>query len=270
MRKVDLHIHTKYSDGEYDEYEIVEKIKQFNIDEFAICDHDTIEGVKRVSEVVKNEPSLVFHTGVEFSSRANNFMDGINMHLLVRDFDINDEGINYLINKGASLRREKVQLMVDFVKEVYGIVISDEKIRKLEESTNAIGKPHIYKLLCEYGDYDREEYYTHMNTLKSEHLKVEAEEVLKHTKGNAYVTLAHPIEIMDEYNLGSKDIDKIVGYLVGFGLKGLETRHSKQTESDYREFSKIAQKYGLIETCGSDYHGPSVKPNVILGKCVKE
>ena len=54
------------------------------------------------------------------------------------------------------------------------------------------------------------------------------------------------------------------------GLDAIETRHSKQTEKDYKEFSKIAKKYGLRETCGSDYHGPNVKPDVILGKCVKE
>lgn len=270
MRKVDLHIHTKYSDGEYDEYEIVEKIKQFNIDEFAICDHDTIEGVKRVSEVLKNDSSLVFHTGVEFSSRANNLMGGINMHLLVRDFDIDDEGVNYLIEKGAALRKGKIQLMVDMVKDVYGIIISEEKIKALEKKTNAVGKPHIYKLLCEYGDFDREEYYSYMNKLNTEKYKIEAEEVLKYTTGKAYVTLAHPIEIMEEYKVGYDVIDEIVGYLVNFGLKGLETRHSKQTENDYKEFSKIAKKYGLIETCGSDYHGPTVKPNVILGKCVKK
>ncbi len=42
----DFHIHTKYSDGEYDENEIIDKILQKGITEFAICDHDTIEGIK--------------------------------------------------------------------------------------------------------------------------------------------------------------------------------------------------------------------------------
>ena len=195
MRKVDLHIHTKYSDGEYDEYEIIEKIKKFNIDEFAICDHDTIEGVKKVKEVMKNESNLIFHTGVEFSSRSNKLYDGINMHLLVRDFDIDDEGINYLIEKGASLRREKIQLMVDYVKEIYGIMISEDRIRELEKTTFAIGKPHIYKLLCEYGEFDREEYYSYMNTLKSDHLKVDAEEVLKYKGEKASFCAENPILI---------------------------------------------------------------------------
>ena len=83
------------------------------------------------------------------------------------------------------------------------------------------------------------------------------------------VTLAHPIEIMEENNLSYDDIDKIVKYLKGYGLDGLETRHSKHREVDFVEFSKIAKNNDLNETCGSDYHGPRVKPSVKLGVCVK-
>ena len=270
MSKIDLHIHTKYSDGEYDEYEIVRKIKEFGVEEFAICDHDTIDGVKRVIKVMENEPNLIFHTGVEFSAKSDNILGGINMHLLVRDFDIEDEGMNHLIEKGAFLRKEKVQVMVDYIKEIYGVIISEEKIKELESKTSSIGKPHMYRLLCEYGNYDREEYYKYMNKLNTEKYKIDAEEVLKYTTGKAYVTLAHPIEIMDEYNIGYDKIDEIVKYLVNLGLKGLETKHSKHTKEQYKEFSKIAKKYNLKETCGSDFHGPMNKPGVILGKCIKE
>ena len=69
---VDLHIHTKYSDGEYDEYEILEKIKEAGITEFAICDHDTIEGSQKVSELLKNS-DLIFHTGIELSCTIPSF-----------------------------------------------------------------------------------------------------------------------------------------------------------------------------------------------------
>ena len=49
---IDLHIHTKYSDGEYDE-KIIQKVKDAGIDEFAIFDHDTIESSKRVFDELK-------------------------------------------------------------------------------------------------------------------------------------------------------------------------------------------------------------------------
>ena len=49
----DLHIHTKYSDGEFDEKQILEQIEIAGITEFAICDHDTIMGSQKVFELFK-------------------------------------------------------------------------------------------------------------------------------------------------------------------------------------------------------------------------
>ena len=65
---IDLHIHTKNSDGEYDE-KIIQKVKDSGIDEFAIFDHDTIEGSKRVfDELKKQNSNLKFLSGVELNT----------------------------------------------------------------------------------------------------------------------------------------------------------------------------------------------------------
>ena len=40
----DLHIHTIYSDGEFDEKQIVQKVIDANVTEFCICDHDSSIG----------------------------------------------------------------------------------------------------------------------------------------------------------------------------------------------------------------------------------
>ena len=109
-----------------------------------------------------------------------------------------------------------------------------------------------------------------MRKLNSSDLKLDALEVItkmKNTKG--YVTLAHPIEIMDEYDMTYEDIDELVKFLANKGLDALETKHSKHTKEQANIFSNIAKKYNLIETEGSDYHGPTVKPTVKLGICEK-
>ena len=50
----DLHIHTKYSDGEHNEFDIIEEVIKSGVTEFAIADHDTIVGSKKVYELLKN------------------------------------------------------------------------------------------------------------------------------------------------------------------------------------------------------------------------
>lgn len=267
----DLHIHTKYSDGEDDEYEIIKKVKDRGIKEFSICDHDTIEGCKKVFYLLRDDNDVIFQTGVELSCRLNELYNGIDVHLLVRNFDLNDEKINEIVKKIGLLRKLKIDRMVNLVEKIYGVRISDEEIREKEKTTNSFGKPHIYSLLSKYGDFDREEYYRNMRLLKADDLKLDVVEVLEKLRNSkCYSTLAHPKEIMEENDLNYDDIDEIVKCLVSKGLDGLETKHSKHSYNDYKKFSRIAKKYHLIETEGSDYHGINVKPSVKLGVCVKE
>lgn len=265
----DLHIHTKYSDGEDDEFEIVDKILQTGIDEFAICDHDTIEGSRRVFEVLQTKKiDIKFHSGVEFTSRVKDIFGGVNVHLLARDFDFDDKGIKCLVKEISQLRVKKIQKMVDFIYKTYNILLKNEEIDEITKVTKTVGKPHMYKLLCKYGDFDRKEYYANMDNLRTDDLRLDALNVLKIVnQGNGNVTLAHPKEIMREHNLTYEDIDRLVGHLVKYGLYGLETRHSSHTQFEYLKFAEIADKYNLVQSSGSDYHGHNVKPNVYIGVC---
>ena len=266
--EADLHIHTKYSDGEYDEKEIIEKIYQSGITEFAICDHDTILGSKKVFDELQkdNKHNLIFHSGVELSCIIPDF-NNLKVHILYRDFDYDNPKLNAFLQDIQAKRLKKIDLMLDLVKEKYGVEIKKADVLELLKITNTIGKPHIYKLLCEHGNYDRKEFYDNMRKLKSDNLKINIYELLSALKDDkGYFTLAHPIEIMRDEGYTFEDIDKLVGTLKKCGLKGLETRHSLISKQDSLVFHQIAQKYGLVETCGSDFHGPHVKPNIKLGQ----
>ena len=272
MRMIDLHIHTIYSDGEYDEKEIIKKIKNAGIKEFAICDHDTIEGSFKVFKKLKeNNEKLIFHSGVEISCRAIEYSKPMNCHILVRDFDYNDEVIKNLVDKISKLRMKKIDRMVELVKLTYSIEIKQSEIDEILKTTNSFGKPHMYQILSKYGNFDRIEYYSCMDKLNSEDLKLSAEDVIKLLKNRkAKITLAHPMEIKKEYNLSFIELDRFIKYLKDLGLDALETRHSSHTKFDCAILSFMADSYDLKETEGSDYHGPKVKPNVKLGKCIKE
>lgn len=265
----DLHIHTKYSDGEYNEKEIIEKVKKAGIKEFAICDHDTIEGSFKVYKKLKeSNEKLIFHSGVELSCRATQFNKPMNCHILVRDFDYNDEVILNLVNKISKLRMKKIDRMVELVKLAYNIEIKQSEIDEVLKKTNSFGKPHIYQILSNYGDFDRSEYYACMDKLNSNDLKISVEEVIKLLKNRKVnITLAHPMEIKKEYNLSFIELDRFIKYLKDLGLNTLETKHSSHTKFDCAMLSFMADSYDLNESEGSDYHGPKVKPNVKLGQC---
>ena len=266
----DLHIHTKYSDGDLDEFEIIEEIKKSNVKEFAITDHDTIEGSKKVFDILKSTNSgLILHSGVELTCRANDYQNGINIHLLLQDFDYNNPKIMKIVQEISILRQKKIEKMKKYIENAYKIIISDEEIENFAKNTNSFGKPHMYKILQNHGNHDREEYYDIMDDFDSKEYKLDATKVITNLKNDCKIILAHPIEIMDEYDFDIEDIDKFVAHLTLLGLTGIETHHSSQTKELQEALTKIANKYNLIESYGSDFHGEKVKPGLEIGQIVK-
>jgi len=267
----DLHIHTKYSDGEFDEFEIIEEVIKSDVTEFAIADHDTIEGSKRVFELLKeNNRGLIFHPGIELTCRVNDYLDGINVHLLVYDFDFNNTQLIALIEEISLLRFKKIEVMVNFIEQEYGIIIPKNLLQEKIKTTNSFGKPHLYSILEKLGNFDREKYYRTMDKLNTSTLKLDATKVITTLKDNCKVVLAHPCEVMDEYNFDITEIEKLIKHLKNVGLYGVETHHNSQTKELQQQLTKITKKYGLAESYGSDFHGENVKPGLKIGQVVKQ
>ena len=267
----DFHIHTKYSDGQHDEFEIINEVYDSGVTEFAIADHDTVEGSRRVKRCLKSMNSnLKFHPGVELTSRVFEYTNGINVHLLVYDFDYNNPQLLQLIDEVSEMRFKKIQIMVDFIEKEYGITIPKHMITNKINSTNSFGKPHLYSILEEIGNFDREKFYRTMDKLDTSYLKLDAKKVITLLQDSCKVVLAHPIEIMREYNYTIEDIDRFVSYLKSLGLAGIETHYSKHTKELQQQLSLIAEKYDLIETHGSDFHGEIAKPGLKIGQIQKK
>lgn len=267
----DLHIHTKYSDGELDEFEIIKAVEQSNLKEFAISDHDTIEGSKRVYNILKSTNSkLKFHTGVELTCRVNEYKNGINVHLLAQDFDYNNPILLSLIEEISALRLKKVNVMVEFIESVYNIKIPKKLIEDKVKTTKSFGKPHLFSILQTLGNFNREQYYKAMDKLDTSHLKLDARNVITKLKSSSKIVLAHPYEVMNEYNFNYAEIEEFIKYLKNLGLTGLETHYSKHTIAMQKQFSKIAKKYNLEESFGSDFHGEHVKPGLKIGDIYKK
>ena len=65
--RIDLHNHTKYSDGVYTPLELVLRAKQNNVDVFALTDHDSVFGDDEIYDIAKEHNILVIK-GMELST----------------------------------------------------------------------------------------------------------------------------------------------------------------------------------------------------------
>jgi predicted metal-dependent phosphoesterase TrpH len=69
--------------------------------------------------------------------------------------------------------------------------------------------------------------------------------------------LAHPGRYMvGRHSMGKKTMQELLGEFVELGGQALEVVTGSHTPEQYAEFARYAEEFGLLSSCGSDFHGP--------------
>ena len=76
--KIDLHIHTWFSDGASSPTDIVKRAKEAGYDKIAITDHDGVDGLEEALEAGEQEGIHVI-PGIELATET---ADGTELHIL--------------------------------------------------------------------------------------------------------------------------------------------------------------------------------------------
>ena len=265
MNKYDLHIHSKFSDGEYSLEEIVKKIRENGIKTFSITDHDNADSIEAMKNV--DTSGLIYIPGIEFSASKGKYQ----MHILGYGIDGHSNellGVCKEIKTRKNLRNLEV---IQQLKEKFGIEITREEALELLNRTGFVGQTTIAKLLVDKGIIPNVKFYFD-NFFKELKLKTDAtidlDRAVKiiHNAGGMAV-IAHPISIENKYGV---QIDEIYEIFRNAGIDGVEIFNSKHTLSDIKRYYKLAREEKLLVSGGSDYHGEIMKPNIKLGKISKD
>jgi predicted metal-dependent phosphoesterase TrpH len=237
--------------------QIINKLNENNITNFAITDNDNVESVDYLRERNLNNIS-----GVEMSSRYNN----LNMHILGYYIDGDLDELKKLCNRVSELRKARLYEHVSKLEKEYNLQFDELDLMNLTKKYSTLGRPHIGKLLIKYGyASSMEEAFKKylFNVHSSIFYRMDAKLVIDaiHKAGGVAI-LAHPKKIEDKYNI---DIEDFLPDLVEIGIDGIEIYNSLHYNEDSKRYKEIATKYNLLISGGSDYHGPNVKPNVKLG-----
>lgn len=258
---IDMHTHTNASDGDYSCDELINKAKAEGIKTLAITDHDTLLGVQSIS---LDQVGIEVIPGIEISVKIDNGR----LHILGYDFDIYDKKLNDKMKELQSRSFYSVMGIICQIKKDYGIEFNSEEVLSILNKKTNIGRPDIAKLMIKLGyvgsvkeafDSFLTDAYKRMGNISKGISKKEAVELIK--SANGLVVLAHPHSL----NLNSEELDKFVEEMVDYGLDGIEIYHSNHTDQMMEEYRRLAEKYDLFISGGSDYHGPGVKPDVFLG-----
>lgn len=260
-RKVDLHLHTNYSDGDLSPDDLIMLAKENKLDLIAITDHDTLNGLKNI----KKHYNLDIINGIEFSCKV----DKGRMHLLGYDIDINNKELNEKLNE---LRDNSLNTLLSLIVQLkvdYGIVFKYDDIKDLINSNHHLGRPDLAKLLMKYG------YVTEVQEAFDKYLN-DAYDKIRGT--NKWLTYKEAIELIvssggipvlahpKSLKLEKKELLLLIKDMVNCGLNGIEVYHSSHNIDDIKLYENISNELNLLISGGSDYHGLITKPNIEIGK----
>jgi predicted metal-dependent phosphoesterase TrpH len=256
MSLVDLHIHSTASDGKFSPHDIVVMAVKAGLKVIALTDHDTVNGIVPALEAAKASPDITLIPGVEIST---DLADG-EAHILGYFIDYNAPEFKKTLDRFRDSRINRGRKMVDKLSSL-GIFIDWKRVQQIA-GEGAIGRPHIARAMLEKGYINRFEeafkYIGHDGPAYVPRDKMTPEEaVALIVRAKGLPALAHPFTV--------KNPDAMVNSLKKHGLVGIEAYYKDNTPLQTGETLKLAEKYGLIATGGTDFHGGGENQEVALG-----
>lgn len=264
-RAVDFHMHTTHSDGTYSPEELMRACREKNLSCVSVTDHDTMSSFEACqTEAQKQGVELV--PGIEISAT---FEPGT-MHILGYFMDRNHPELKAAIEEIQKVRRNRNADMIAKLNEL-GIDITLEEVLKealgdVRADVKQVGRPHFAKVLVRKKAVkdSQEAFQKYIGKgcpayLDKQKLTPE-EAVTLINRAGGIASIAHPKQMKVDDAAMEKEIKK----LADLGLGGLEVYNSCQDIEENAVYLKMAKKFDLVPTGGSDFHG-DVKPGVKLG-----
>ena len=267
--KIDLHIHSKCSDGRLTLNAIFKEAAKKGIGLISITDHDSIN-CQTDAKIMADKYGISYLYGLElsvnFSHPAYKDLRPISLDFLGYQYDIHSKPLVKKLNELREHRKKRAeQILNNINRELVRENLKEfthKDIEEIEKSVGgAFGRPHIADYIVRKGiissrqeAFDR--YLIKCNVPKMPLTLMEASRLVKGAGGKLF--LAHPNHprgtSLINITTDIKEQQKIINETMIPYINGVECWHSahdKETTDSYIEF---ARKAGLMVTGGSDCH----------------
>jgi 3',5'-nucleoside bisphosphate phosphatase len=254
---VDLHVHSKASDGKYSPGEIVSKAAALGMLFIALADHDSVEGVGPAIEAAKAFPGLRVIPCVEISTD----LAGGEAHILGYFVDFTSPELGEALARFRNSRETRAQKMIGKLHNL-GINISWERVKEIA-GAGSVGRPHVAQAMLEKGYISslKEAFNKYIGQGCPAYVEREkmtpAEAVALVSRSGGLPVLAHPFTVNDP--------EPMIVNLKAAGLVGIEAYYGSYSNEEVGSLIALARKYGLVATGGSDYHGMDESNETMLG-----
>lgn len=239
-------MHSTFSDGIFTPEKLVEMAKEKKLDCISVTDHDTVGGVLRAKKAAENL-GVVCLTGMEISTLSN----AKEVHVLAYNLDIGAAGFSEELKTISDFRSERNRLM----QQKFDLLGIDIDIMSLK-SDGSIGRGEIAREMVRRGicSDSAEAFEKYLGVGKPCYVQTRrltpVEAIQFALRFGGIPVLAHPKQLHMSY----REFEKFLHPLVLAGLGGIEAQYFAHNSAERKFFGRMAKKYQLIVTGGSDFH----------------
>ena len=249
--RIDLHTHSRASDGTDTPAELVRAAAAAGIDVLAITDHDTADGWAEAADAADGL-GVELVPGMEISTRHR----GRGVHLLAFLPDPTYPPLADYLRTVLHGRAARVPTMIERLNDL-GVQITEDDVHRAAAGTAASGRPHVADALVTLGVVpDRtaafERYLAWGRPAHVDRYAAPLVDTIEAVSGAGGVSvIAHP---WGRGGLGRPD-EATLAELQEVGLTGIEVDHQDHDATARDRLRAIADNLGLVATGSSDYHG---------------
>ena len=249
--KIDLHVHTQESDGLLSVEEVVNLAHVNNVRILSITDHESTQGITKALRLAKRL-NIEIIPGVELLTNHK----GKEVHLLGYFKDVNSPVLQARLKK---LREQRTALAYDMVEclKNAGLLLEWQDVVHEVSAEGAVSKGHIMRAIyhrecgCSQNWRDIAEYFRPGGVAYLPYLLHTFEDAVDLIfECGGIPVLAHPGLLHDP---------KTIFELLAYRPIGLEVFYGywERQETLIPYYAEIAEKFAILATGGSDYHGPN-------------
>lgn len=249
---VDLHTHSRRSDGVLEPAAVVSDAAAAGVRLLALTDHDTLAGVREVAPAVPAELTLV--PGVEINcivpAQAGHW-EG-ELHVLGIGVDPDDEAFEASLARQRGARRLRIERILARLRDLDMPV--DEEIEALASTDDdALGRPTVARALIARG---------HATSVEDAFRRLLGHGMpawvprdgLGPAEAIAAIRAAGGLPVLAHFSEAAER-QSVVRDLIDIGLGGLEVHYLAWDAPTVDRVGAVADALGLVRTGGTDYHG---------------
>jgi len=248
--KIDLHLHTVFSDGGKTVQEIFDIAHNNNVQILSITDHNNIDAYGKLTNIDRHGIKVV--QGIEIDAR----FEKVCIHIVVYAFEIGKEMHKYL-QKARAYDIKEFKRMLKDCEKINNISFDKHVVKSFINNNQYFDKVRLNNLIVEstFAKTPVEAFYNFTKSVEDKKRYIlNAKKLFKIAKKNGGQTfIAHPLKYIKTFET-IENLEHFILKLQKIGLDGVEVYNNRQDKHQEKAFLSFAKNNNLKISGGSDFH----------------